>query len=101
MTNLNELAEAKIREWLERPPAERETTSPALEADLPLEVQLMVDIAQLDRLAHETQDRELAEAMTRKASELELRLMIVLENQGRPLAAQHFAAQRRALRQGL
>lgn len=88
------LAEARIRSWLALPAAEREGASIPLEPDLPLEVQLTQDIAQLDRLAAATIDAEEAALLKRKASELMLRLMVILERQGRPLAAQHFARQR-------
>lgn len=98
MAAWEQLAEARIRSWLDLPAAERETAAIPLEPDVPLEVQLTQDIAQLDRLATATEDAELAALMKRKASDLMLRLMVILERQGRPLAAQHFAQQRLASR---
>lgn len=88
------LAEARIREWLQLPAG----ASPVPEPGLPLEVQLMVDIGVLDRMAAAADKKDDAAALTRKADDLEMRLMILLESQGRPLAAQHFAAQRRVQR---
>lgn len=89
------VAEARIREWLARSPAERETTLPPLDPALPLEVQLMQDIQQLDRMAAVAEPTE-AEVMRKKASELMIRVMVLLESQGRPLAARHFAESRRS-----
>lgn len=88
------LAEARIREWLARPASERAASVPPLEPGLPLELQLWHAVQQLDRLASETSDEQQAAAMRAEASDLMLRLLVLLESQGRPLAARHFAALR-------
>jgi hypothetical protein len=98
MSVWDSIAEARIREWLQRPAAEREASSVPLEPGLPLEVQLLQDIAQLDRMEAASTDAAEAAVLHRKASELMLRLMVVLESEGRPLAAKHFAEQRQQMR---
>lgn len=97
MGTLEQLAEARIREWLERPAAERDAAAVPLDPAIPLEVQLMHDITELDRQALTANDVDAA-ALKRRASELMLRLMVILENDGRPLAAQRFAEERQARR---
>ncbi len=85
------LAEARIREWMQRPTKDRAC---ALDNTLPvasLEVQLLEEIFQLYRTAAESTDASEAEALRKKASGLETRLLVTLENSERPLAAQYFA----------
>ena len=96
MSAWDHLAELRIREWLARPAAERVTTSPPLDPALPLEVQLMADIGQLDRMAASAGDADEATQLRGKADALMIRLLVLLETQGRPLAARHFAEQRRS-----
>lgn len=88
------IAEARIREWLARPPEERATSHPGLDPGQPLEIQLWTDLRALDALADATADPEASETVRHRASDLMLRLMVLLESQGRPLAARHFAALR-------
>ena len=93
MSVFEQLAEARIREWLARPAAERDAVIPADPA-IPLEVQLQADITALDRMARQTPIAADAAAMRKRADETMVRLMILLESQGRPLAARHFQDQR-------
>jgi hypothetical protein len=96
LSGWEDLAEARIREWLARPEDERRRGLPPLEPGTPLEVQLFRDARVLDRLAAAAQDPGEASRLTRAADDLMLRLRVLLEGSGRPLAARHFAAQRRA-----
>ena len=98
MSAWEQLAEARIRTWLDQPAAAREAGGISLDPVLPLEVQLVQDITQLDVMAAKATDPAQASLLQRKASELLLRLMVILEREGRPLAAQHFAAERSARR---
>lgn len=91
-----DLADARIREWLARPEAERRRSFPALEPGAPLEVQLFQDVRALDQLAAAAADPRDAARLARAADDLMLRLRVLLEGSGRPLAARHFAAQRHA-----
>jgi hypothetical protein len=75
------------------------TSSSPPDPTIPLEVQLTQDIAELDRVAQTMTDPAEALVLTKKANELQMRLSIILEQQGRPLAAQHFAEQRRRTRE--
>lgn len=96
MSTYELLAEARIREWLSRPPAERAAYAPDPDPALPLEVQLMADIAVLDRLRAETTDPAERAAMKQKADELTMRVLVLFEAEGRPLAARQFAERRAA-----
>lgn len=91
MTAWTDIAEARIREWLSRPAAERAASHPGLEPGQPLELQLWTDVQALDRMAEAAVDAEEAALLRQRASDLMLRLMVLLEGQGRPLAARHFA----------
>jgi hypothetical protein len=95
MSALEILAEARIREWLARPRAEREQAELSYDATAPLELQLMSDVLALDRLAARTTDDEERRALEKKADALMLRALVLLERDSRPLAAQHFAERRR------
>ena len=90
------IADQRTREWLQRPPAERERAAWPIDAVAPLEVQLAADVAALDRRAQHAANDDERRAITRRADELMLRLQVILEGQGRPLAAAHFAERRRA-----
>lgn len=96
MSGLETLADARIRAWLAQPEAERRASHPSLEPGRPLEVQFWEDVQRLDALAAACPDPVEATALERAASDLMLRLMVLLEGQGRPLAARHFAEQRSA-----
>jgi hypothetical protein len=91
------LAEARMREWLARPAADRAPAPPA-DRGLPLELQLMQDVARLDRMAAASTDPREAAATRRQAEELMLRLMMLLEADGRVETARHLAEQRFARR---
>lgn len=94
MSAFDQLAESRIRAWLALPAAERNASQPALDPALPIEVQLMQDITALDRMAIAAQNPDEAEALRQKASDLTVRLMVLLEGQGRPLLAQQFSQRR-------
>jgi hypothetical protein len=86
------LAEARIREWLSRPEAERaqiEADAPAPVA--PLEVQLYDEALALYARARQTHDEDERRALLERAARVETRLMVLLEESGRPLAAQKLA----------
>jgi hypothetical protein len=90
MSVWDHIAEARIRDWLRTPPADRPSTPP-MAPGLPLEVQLLADVRQLDRMAAAADDPASAEALRRQASDLMIRLLVLLEGEGRPLAAKRFA----------
>lgn len=96
MTAWDHIAEDRIRIWLARPEAERRRSLPPTDPGAPLEVQLFRDVRALDRLAESASDPAEAARLTRAADDLMLRLRVLLEGSGRPLAARHFAEQRRA-----
>lgn len=87
------LAEARIRQWQEQSRAEptqraHPATTPTTDT---LEVQLLNDIVALrERITTTTDDTE-RQALSKSARELEVRLMILLEQSGRPLAAQQLS----------
>lgn len=91
---LERIAEARIREWLSRPIEERRRSTPSLEPGVPLEVQLMADTRALDALAAAAADPEERARLRKEADWLAIRAMVLLESQGRPLAARAFAASR-------
>jgi len=87
---LERMAEARIRQWQERRPEERTAHGSGLPTET-LEVQLLNDIVALrDQITRATDDTT-HQALTRTARELEVRLMILLEQSGRPLAAQQLS----------
>ena len=91
MPSWEQLAEARIQEWLHRPAAER-PTSADFGVDPPLEVQLLQGILQLySEAMAATSPAARSEALKRASSE-ETRLFILLEKEERPLAAQHLAS---------
>jgi hypothetical protein len=90
MPSWEQLAEARIQEWLHRP-ADQRTTAADAGVDPPLEVQLLQDVLQAYSEARAaTTEAARAEALRRASSE-ETRLFILLEKAERPLAAQHLA----------
>jgi hypothetical protein len=91
------LAEARIREWLSRPPEERLRTEFPLEPYKPLELQLMDAILELDRLVREKAAPEEIPLLRRQAENLMVRLLVLLEHEGRPLTAREFQERRAAL----
>ncbi len=84
MTDWEKLAEARIQEWLRRTPPAR--TSPP-DPIVPLETQLLDEALGLARDAFEQPDGPTRKALLRRATEVETRLLILLESSGRPLAA--------------
>ncbi|MFO0563002.1 MAG: hypothetical protein U0269_33585 [Polyangiales bacterium] len=88
----SKLAEARIREWQSRPEKEREAKSDGeLVRPAPLEVQLFDEARTLYEKARKSADAVEAAAMREKAAGIETRIMVLLEESGRPLAAQQFA----------
>jgi hypothetical protein len=98
MSALEILAEARIREWLSRPRAERERVEFSYDQTAPLELQLVTDVLALDRLAARASDDADRRDLEKRADALMLRALVLLERDGRPLAAQHFADRRREAR---
>lgn len=92
--SLDLLTEARIREWLQRSPEERARAGSLATPGLPLEVQLQQEIRALDKLAATTIADDVS-ALTQRANQRMLQLMVLLENEGRPLAAQRLAETRR------
>lgn len=97
MSAWTQLTEARIREWLARPLAER-ASGPAPDPALPLELQLWQEVTALDGAAAAGPPD--AAWHQRQADERMVRLLVLLEQEGRPLAAAHDAEQRRAQRSG-
>ena len=91
MPSWDQLAEARIQEWLHRPAAQRPSAADA-GVDPPLEVQLLQDILQLYTEALAAKSAAARSEALRRASQEETRLFILLEKSDRPLAAQHLAA---------
>ena len=89
------LTEARIREWQERSPeqkAREAAEAPAVTGAEPMEVQLFKEIIDLQTLAGSTLDPTVQNELMAKAAALEIQLMEVLEQSGRPLAARQVAA---------
>jgi hypothetical protein len=91
MTPWQRLAEARIREWQQKPAAERDSRATPDEPFAPLERQLLEEIIRLYHLAAAADRPGEAAALRRQAADHETHLMIILESSGRPLAAQHFS----------
>lgn len=90
MTAWERLAEARIREWMERQKSEP-ASGPGSAAPVPLlELQLLEEIRKLHADAAAAREPAEAQALGRKAAALETRLLVLLESSGRPLAARHF-----------
>ena len=98
MADWEKLAEARIQEWLARPApaAPRDTAGSAA----PLEVQLLEEARDLYEQARSCADAAGARAMRERAATIETRIMVLLEESGRPLAAQRFAQMLAEVRQG-
>ena len=84
------IAEARVQEWLRRPAKERDRP-PTQGPVTPLEVQLLHDVLGLLEEARSCDDGTKAAGLRRQADAIQTRLMVVLEDSGRPLTAQHFA----------
>ena len=91
MPSWEQLAEARIQEWLRRPAEQRGSPADAA-IDPPLEVQLLQDVLQLYSEAMAATSAEAKAEALRRASSEETRLFILLEKSDRPLAAQHLAS---------
>jgi hypothetical protein len=91
MPSWDQLAEARIQEWLRRPEPERRTPVGDGGDVPPLEVQLLQDILQLYTEAVAAKSEAAKRDALKQAAEQESRLFIILERSDRPLAAQHFA----------
>jgi hypothetical protein len=91
MPSWDQLAEARIQEWLRRPEAEKLPPPEGAGTVPPLEVQLLQEILQLYSEALAAKSPAAKGAALRRASSEETRLFILLEKSERPLAAQHIA----------
>lgn len=91
MSSWEKLAEARIQEWLRRPrkdqPRQRDAAGPLV----PLETQLLDEALELAREAHELPAGPGRTGVIRRGAAVELRLLVLLESTGRPLAAQRVA----------
>jgi hypothetical protein len=85
------LAEARMREWLSRPESERNRSTDEPVSMTPLEVQLFDDARALYERSVSCPSDDEAQAMREQAARIETRIMVLLEESGRPLAAQRFA----------
>jgi 23S rRNA pseudoU1915 N3-methylase RlmH len=85
------LAEARMQEWLRRPAKERETAETEGLPVAPIEVQLVEDARALHAQARGARDPVEAARLRAEAAQIETRIMVLLEQSGRPLAAQQFA----------
>ncbi len=90
MPDWEKLAEARIQEWLRRPPEDRPSRG-ADEPCVPLETQLLDQALELAREARALPEGPDRKALLRQASAVETRLLILLESSGRPLAAARIA----------
>jgi len=84
------LAEARIKEWQNREPDQSDQTAGeavAIVGNEPMEVQLFKEIIALHDSAGHAEPAERQELLE-KARRLQIQLMVVLEQSGRPLAAQ-------------
>jgi hypothetical protein len=100
MTHWQRLAEARIREWLQKPATERDAGGSPDGAVAPLEMQLLEDIIRLHETAAAAAEPAEADALRAQAASIETRLLIILEDSGRPLAAQHFGRLLQEIRSG-
>ena len=82
----SKLAEARIREWQSRPEAERNGPSAgeSVTSVAPLEVQLFDEARTLYARARKSADPAEARALRERAAQIETRIMVLLENAGRP-----------------
>jgi hypothetical protein len=87
----SKLAEARIQEWLKRPEKERAEAPREELTFAPLEVQLLDDARALYAKAREATDPLEQGRLRAAASRVETRILVILEESGRPLAAQEFA----------
>ena len=76
---------------MKRPEKEREAARPESLAPAPLEVQLLEDARALYAQARAADDADEAARLREAAAQIETRILVLLEESGRPLAAQQFA----------
>ena len=88
MDSWEKIAESRIEEWLHRPAHQRTTPADGV-APLPLELQILEEVLNLYSRASSCPDTVEREALIREAGHQEIRLFTLLENSGKPLAAQH------------
>jgi hypothetical protein len=93
------LAEAKIREWLERRRKEAEEGSPSdtdpadsdkgglMDNAKSIEMQLFDEALEARRAARATDDPAARDALVEKSKKAQIRLMVILEKNGFPLLA--------------
>lgn len=93
MDIFSKLAEARIREWQQRPEKEKQAIAEQSESLqlAPLEVQLFDEARSLYTRARASTDPTEASALREAAARIETRIMVLLEESGRPLAAKQFA----------
>ena len=84
------LAEARIREWLQKPVQERDAGGSPAASVTPLELQLVEEIVRLHEAVAAAASPAQRDALRKDAASVETRLLVLLETSGRPLAAQHF-----------
>ena len=83
MSDWEKLAEARIQEWLQ---GDRDRPRPQ-GPPRPLETELLDQALELLREAFELPEGPARKATLRHASDVETRLLVLLETSGRPLAA--------------
>jgi hypothetical protein len=84
------LAEARIRKWQERSPEEKKQQvkdALTISGDEPLEVQLFKEVIALRKAAQDAADQSAKKEIVARANKLQIQLMVVLDQSGRPLAA--------------
>lgn len=91
MDFFSKLAEARIREWQQRPEKERAEAASEPLSIAPLEVQLFDEAKALYERARASGEPAERDAALAAAARIETRVMVLLEESGRPLAAQQFA----------
>lgn len=91
MTAWERLAEARMQEWLRRPDKDRSPATASLDTVSPLELQLLEEIQALLKSASACKDDQESTRLLSRADALQTRLLVVLEDSGRPLAAQYFS----------
>ena len=87
----SKLAEARIQEWMKRPEKDREAPLHEALTLAPLEVQLLEDARSLYAQARAADEADEAARLREAAAQIETRILVLLEESGRPLAAQQFA----------
>ena len=88
------LVDARIREWQERSPEQKSrevAEALVITGTEPMEVQLFKEIIMLHKSAGKISDQSEQNEVLETANKLQVQLMVVLEQSGRPLAAQQVA----------